>query len=169
MGALEAWMRRVWRSHNPHGFHSCHRDRERQAMFMRSCYAFTFICVLWQEIQKLLWDFKVISIRQTLWRKNYVVIHDKYAKIQNRCEDSACHQSLPLVPEMLMMLDPPTFRGSPRCEVPTRPHTVWCRSPIRYDGLVSIILRICLSSCLLAHESGILSLQTMRFVCLVSA
>jgi len=66
------------------------------------------------------------------------------------------------------VLDPPTFRGSPLYEVPTRPHTFWCRSLIRYDGLVSIILKICLSSCFSTRESGLLYLITMRFACLVS-
>lgn len=70
---------------------------------------------------------------------------------------------------VLTLLDPPTFMGSPQYEVPTRPHTVWCKIPILYDGLIAIILKICLSSFLLAHESAILSIQTMRFVCLVSA
>lgn len=71
--------------------------------------------------------------------------------------------------KVLMVLDLPTFRGSPQYEVPTRSHTVWCGSPICYDGPVSIILKICLRSCFLSHDSGILSLQTTRFLCLVSA
>jgi len=69
---------------------------------------------------------------------------------------------------MLTVLDPLTFRGSPRYEVPTRPHTIWCGSPIRYDGLISIVLRICLNSCLSAHESGSLCLREVRFAFLVS-
>ena len=68
---------------------------------------------------------------------------------------------------LLMVPEPPTFRGSPWYEVPTRPHTVWCGSPIRYDGPVAIILKICLSSCLSAHESGLLYLRVVRFTCLV--
>ncbi len=85
------------------------------------------------------------------------------------CEDSSCHLALLLAPKMLMVLDPPTLRGSPRYEFPTRPHTIWCRSPIRYNGVVFTILKICLSSCLLARESGPLCLQTMRLTFLVSA
>lgn len=69
---------------------------------------------------------------------------------------------------MLTVLDLQTFKGSPPYEVPTRPHTTWCGSPIRYDGLVSILLRICLNSCLSTQESGLLCLQEVRFMCLVS-
>ena len=67
-----------------------------------------------------------------------------------------------------MVLDPQTFKGSPPYEVPTRPHTVLCGSPIRYDDLVSIVLRICLKSCLSTQESGFLCLWEVRFTCLVS-
>lgn len=63
---------------------------------------------------------------------------------------------------LLTVLDLPTFRGSPRCEVPTRPHIVWCGSPIRYNGLVAIILKICLNSCLSVQESGLLSLARIK-------
>ena len=42
---------------------------------------------------------------------------------------------------LLTVLDPPTYMGSPRYEVPTRPHTVWYRIPIWYDDLISIILK----------------------------
>lgn len=76
--------------------------------------------------------------------------------------------ALLLVPEMLTMLDPPTFKGSPRYEVPTRTHIVWCGSPIRYDGPVAIIINICVKSCLLALESGLLCIREVRFTCLVS-
>jgi len=81
----------------------------------------------------------------------------------------ACHLTLLLVPEMLMVLELWIVRGSPRCEVPTRPHTVCCRSPIRYDGPISIILNIFLISCLSAHDSGLICLRIVRFVCLLSA
>jgi len=64
--------------------------------------------------------------------------------------------SLLLVLEMLTVLDLPTFRGSPWYEVPTRPHTIWYKSTIRYDGLVSIDLDIFLRSCYSAHESVML-------------
>ena len=47
-------------------------------------------------------------------------------------------------------------RGSPKYEVPTRPYTIWFRSPTHYDGEVSIILDIFLSSCCLTHESVII-------------
>ena len=68
---------------------------------------------------------------------------------------------------MLMLLDLPTFRGSPQYEVPTRPHTIWCGNPIWYDGPGAIILSICLNSCLLAHDSGMLCLREVRFMFLV--
>lgn len=57
---------------------------------------------------------------------------------------------------VLMVLDPSTFRGSPRYEVPTIPHTIWCRSLIWYDGPVAIILDIFLSSCCSTHDSVML-------------
>ena len=60
---------------------------------------------------------------------------------------------------LLTMLDPPTFSGSPLYEVPTRPQTTWCGNPIQYNGLVSIILKICLNSFLSAHESGLICLM----------
>ena len=47
---------------------------------------------------------------------------------------------------LLTVLDPPTFRGFPQCEVPIRPHIVWCRSPIWYKGLVFEFLKIFLGS-----------------------
>lgn len=40
--------------------------------------------------------------------------------------------------------------------------------PNRYDGPDSIVLRICLNSCLSAQESGSLCLQEVMFTCLVS-
>ncbi len=64
---------------------------------------------------------------------------------------------------MLMVLNLPTFSGSPWHEVPTRPHNIW------YDGPVAIILNIFLSSSLLSRETGFLHLLTMRFACLGSA
>ena len=88
----------------------------------------------------------------------------------NECERTFSDIQLAslLAPEMLTMLDPPTFRGSPQYEIPTRPHTVWCGSPIRYDGAIAIILKICLNSCLSAKESGLLCLREVKFTCLVS-
>lgn len=56
-------------------------------------------------------------------------------------------------------VEPANIKGSPRYEVPTRPHTIWCGSPIQYDGPVSIILKICLNSFLSAHESVLLCLS----------
>jgi len=50
-------------------------------------------------------------------------------KLKTDFKGSACHLALLLAPEMLRVLDPPTFRGSHRYEVPTRNHTVWSRSP----------------------------------------
>ena len=77
--------------------------------------------------------------------------------------------TLLLAPEMLTVLYLPTFRGSPRYEVPTRPHTIWCGNPIWYDGTVAIVLRICLNSCFSAQESGLLCLREVIFACLVIA
>ena len=57
---------------------------------------------------------------------------------------------------LLTMLDSPTFRGSPWYEVPIIPHTIWCRSPIQYNGSVSIYLEIFLSSFCSTHESVML-------------
>ena len=37
-----------------------------------------------------------------------------------------------------MVLETCQARGSPRCEVPIRPHTIWDRSPIQSIGLVAI-------------------------------
>lgn len=64
---------------------------------------------------------------------------------------------------------PPTFRALPWYEVPVTPRTVWCGSPIRYDGLDAIILNIFLSSYLSAQESGLIYLRLVRFACLVIA
>ena len=50
--------------------------------------------------------------------------------------------SLLLTPKMLMMLDPPTFMGSPRCEFPLIPHTIWSRSPIQYYSTIFEFLNI---------------------------
>ena len=60
--------------------------------------------------------------------------------------------SLNLQLEMLMMLDPPTFRESPRYEVPIKPHIVWCRSSIWYKGLVSKSLNIFLVLAIIMRE-----------------
>ena len=105
----------------------------------------------------------------TLRKRNYILNHDRYVEIQNRCEDSACHLTLLLAPQILTVLGSSTFRGSPQYEFPTRPHTIWCQSPIQYHGPVSIILHMCLSSFFLARESGLLFLQKARFTCLASA
>ena len=89
----------------------------------------------------------------------------------SECEGNFNHvqlASLLPAPEMLTMLDPPTLTVSPWYEVPTRPHTVWCGSPIRYDGPVTIVLRICLNSCLSAHERGSLCLRDVRSTCQVN-
>ena len=72
--------------------------------------------------------------------------------LMSECEGNFSHVQLVfllLAPEMLTMLDLPTFMESPRYEVQTRPHTAWSGSPIRFVGLVSIILNICLKSFLL--------------------
>ena len=90
-------------------------------------------------------------------------------RLKTRWENIACHQALLLALEMLTVLDLPTFMGSPQYEVPTRPHTMWCGSPIRYDGSVSIILKIFLTSCVLAQESGMLCLRIVRFARLMIA
>jgi len=116
------------------------------------------ICSMWKVIQELFWDNEVVSIRHTLRKRNFVLSHDRYVEIQNRCEDSACHLALLLAPKIFIVLDPPTFRGWSPYEFPTRPHFIWCGSPIRYDGPVSIILNIFLNSCLSAQESGLLCL-----------
>ncbi len=68
---------------------------------------------------------------------------------------------------LLTVLDLPTLRRSPQYEVPTKPHTTWCGSPIRYDGLIAIILKICLKYCLSAQESGLLCLWEVSFACFV--
>lgn len=70
--------------------------------------------------------------------------------------------ALLLVAEMLMVLDPLTFMGSSHYEVPTRSDTIWCGSPIRYDGPISIILKIHLISCLSTQESGLLFLSEVH-------
>jgi len=91
--------------------------------------------------------------------------------LMSECEGNFSHvqlDALLLAPKMLTVLDTPTFKGSTWYEVPTRPHTVWCGSPIQYDVPVAIVLRICLNSCLSAEESGLLCVQEVRFVCLMS-
>lgn len=72
-------------------------------------------------------------------------------------------------PSLLTVLDLPTFKPSPQHEVPSRLHTVWCGIPIRYDDLFSIILNICLSSCLSAQDNGLVYLRVVRFTCLAIA
>lgn len=91
--------------------------------------------------------------------------------LMNECKRMLNHiqlDSLLLAPEMLIVLDPPTFKESPRYEVPTRTHAIWCGSPIWYVALIAIILRICLKSCFSTQDSGLLCLQEVRFAFLVS-
>jgi len=69
---------------------------------------------------------------------------------------------------MLMVLDPPTFMGSPQYEVPIKSHTLWCRSPIQYKGPISKSLKICLSSSFQHRRVMQWCLQKAREVRLVS-
>lgn len=50
-------------------------------------------------------------------------------KFKANFKGSTCHLALVLAPEMLIALDLPTFKGSPRYEVPTRPQIIFSRSP----------------------------------------
>ena len=123
------------------------------------------ICDKWSQNSLSMWKICQLDRHFRGWTITNSVI-DVW-RFNTDCEDLTFHLALLLAPKMLTVLDLPTFRGSPWYEVPTRPHTVWCGSPIRYDGLVAIILRIFLNSWLSAQESGLISLQEVRFACLV--
>lgn len=84
-----------------------------------------------------IWDYALSSIKST----SRVLIKPS---ISTPAISLAILSSMYIV--VLKVLDPSTFRGYPRYEVPIRPHILWCRSHIPYKGSVAESLSIFLGS-----------------------